>query len=111
MWHRQVRSIDPSQLPSDTGHVLDVREGIEWVAGHIEGAQHIPLHELPERIGELPSDEPVLVVCKVGGRSAQATAFLSQRGYDAVNLDGGLVAWEDAGRPLVSETGAHPGVA
>ncbi|HEY9252209.1 MAG TPA: rhodanese-like domain-containing protein, partial [Nocardioides sp.] len=55
--------------------VLDVREDDEWAAGHIEGATHIPLQELPARLGELPEGQ-TLVVCKVGGRSAQAVNYL-----------------------------------
>ena len=88
-------------------HVLDVREHVEWAHGHIEGAQHIPLRELPERLDEVPSEQ-TLVVCKVGGRSAQAVVWLGQHGRAAVNLDGGMVDWVDAGRPLVSETGSPP---
>ena len=50
-------------------------------------------------------EEQLLVVCKVGARSAHAAAYLLQQGRDAVNLDGGLLDWEAAGRALVSETG------
>jgi rhodanese-related sulfurtransferase len=98
----------PDPLP-DGLHVLDVREPVEWVHGHIEGAQHIPLSELPDRIDELPA-KTTLVVCKVGGRSARVVAWLGQRGRDAVNLDGGMIEWTDAGRPMVSETGEPPQV-
>jgi rhodanese-related sulfurtransferase len=90
-------------------NVLDVREQVEWAYGHIEGALHIPLRELPDRLDEVPEGQ-VLVVCKVGGRSAKAVAWLGQRGRDAVNLDGGMIEWTDAGRPMVSETGAAPQV-
>ena len=47
------------------------------------------------------------MVCKIGGRSAQAVDYLGQQGIDAVNLDGGMIDWADAGRPMVSETGRH----
>ena len=53
------------------------------------------MHELPEG--------RILVVCMVGARSAHATAYLVQQGHDAVNLDGGIVDWVGAGRPLVSD--------
>ena len=103
-------SIDgvPDPLPADLT-VLDVREDVEWVHGHIEGALHIPLGELTARVGELP-DGQTLVVCKVGGRSAQAVMYLAQRGYDVVNLDGGMLDWQAAGRPMVSETESDPTV-
>jgi rhodanese-related sulfurtransferase len=98
----------PDPLPEGLS-VLDVREQQEWDAGHIEGAVHVPLMELPERIGEL-SHGQTLVVCKVGGRSAQATGWLAEQGYDVVNLDGGMLDWEAAGRPMVSEDGRPPEV-
>ena len=99
----------PDPLPDGLA-ILDVREDDEWAAGHIDGALHIPLRELPARLADLPATQ-TLVVCKVGGRSAQAVAYLAQQGYDVVNLDGGMLDWEAAGRPMVSETGQAPYVA
>jgi rhodanese-related sulfurtransferase len=113
-WNVRVRipsvSVDnvPDPLPEGV-NVLDVREDIEWVHGHIEDAVHIPLHQLPSRLDELPSGQ-LLVVCKIGGRSAQATMFLAGQGYEAANLAGGMVDWAGAGRPMVSETGHTPHV-
>ncbi|GAA2140681.1 rhodanese-like domain-containing protein [Nocardioides koreensis] len=98
----------PEPLPEGVV-VLDVREPVEWEHGHIEGAVHIPLMELPQRFGELP-DGQALVVCKIGGRSAQAVGYLVQQGIDAVNLEGGMVDWADAGRPMVTENGGPPHV-
>ena len=98
----------PHPLPEGLT-VLDVREPVEWQHGHIEGAVHIPLSTLPVRVGELPAAQ-TLVVCKVGGRSAQAVMWLQQQGLDAVNLQGGMIDWADAGRPMVSETGQPPNV-
>jgi rhodanese-related sulfurtransferase len=98
----------PHPLPEDVS-VLDVREPVEWAHGHIEGAVHIPLMQLVQRLAEVP-DGKTVVVCKVGARSAQAVAYLSQQGYDVANLDGGLVEWVYAGRPLVSDTGQPPQV-
>jgi rhodanese-related sulfurtransferase len=98
----------PDPLPEGL-NVLDVREQVEWVHGHIEGAVHIPLSELPARVGEVP-DGQTLVVCKIGGRSAQATMYLSSQGYEVANLAGGMIDWASAGRPMVSETGQPPQV-
>jgi len=95
----QVEGV-PDPLPDDLT-IIDVRENDEWAAGHIEGAVHIPLAQLPGRVAEVPPDAQTLVYCKSGGRSAQATVFLKHAGRDAVNLDGGVIAWERAGRPLV----------
>ena len=82
-------------------HVLDVREQDEWDAGHIAGAQHIPLGELGQRLAEVPNDRPIVAVCRSGSRSAAATRGLKQMGYDVENLDGGLAGWSRAGLPLV----------
>ena len=98
----------PDPLPEGLS-VLDVREPDEWAAGHIEGAVHIPLGQVADRIDEVP-DGQVLVVCKVGGRSGRAAGYLVQQGRDVVNLDGGMLDWEAAGRAMVSETGGPPQV-
>ncbi len=95
---------------SATAYLLDVREGVEWLAGHIDGATHIPMNQVPQRIGELPTDAPVVVVCKVGGRSAVVTGYLRDKGLDAINLAGGVVAWTAAGLPLVTDSGQAPRV-
>ena len=98
----------PHPLPTELS-VLDVREPAEWAHGHIEGALHIPLMDLPQRLDEVPTGQ-TLVVCRVGGRSAQAVGYLVQQGRDAVNLDGGMLEWEAAGRSMVSDSGHPPQV-
>ncbi len=98
----------PDPLPDGLG-VLDVREEVEWVHGHIAGAIHIPLSDLPARLSEVPEGQ-VLVVCKVGARSAQAVGYLAHHGHDVVNLHGGMLDWQAAGRAMVSETGRPPQV-
>ena len=97
----------PDPLPAGVS-VLDVREPVEWQHGRIEGALHIPLTQLPDRLAELPDDQQLLVVCKVGGRSSQATAFLREKGFEAVNLAGGMIDWADAGRPMVGDGEGGP---
>jgi rhodanese-related sulfurtransferase len=96
----------PDPLPAGLA-VLDVREPVEWSHGHIAGAVHIPLRELTSRLDELPHSQ-TLVVCRVGARSAQAVAWLTHQGHEAVNLDGGMLEWEAAGRAMVSDTGRPP---
>lgn len=92
----------PDPLPEGL-LVVDVREDDEWAGGHLEGAIHVPLAQLPGRVDEVRTDGQVLVYCHAGGRSARATAYLQQQGIDAVNLDGGVIAWHQAGRPLVTD--------
>ena len=99
----------PDPLPEGL-LVLDVREDDEWQAGHVAGSTHVPLMELGNRYGELPDAPQTLVVCRTGSRSAYAVGFLIQQGVDAVNLAGGLVAWEAAGRALVADHDQPPQV-
>jgi len=89
-------------------HLLDVREPDEWEAGHIAGAQHIPLGELRERLAEVPKDRTILAVCRHGNRSEAATRGLRTLGYAVENLEGGVTAWKRAGLPLEAE-GGGPG--
>ena len=84
-------------LDSDTT-VLDVRTEEEFYGplGHIEGAILIPIDDLEGRVGELNSvkNEKIYVVCRTGGRSGRGKDFLNSNGFTAVNVDGGMVAWE-----------------
>jgi sulfur dioxygenase len=82
--------------------VLDVRQPDEWNddLGHLDGARLIPLPELSHRMIEIAAwrDKPVLVVCRVGVRSAQAAEMLTASGFHRVyNLEGGMEAWRRAG--------------
>src|SRR5258705_11884783 len=86
-------------------HLLDVREDDEWAAGHIDGAQHIPLGELGDRLGELPKDRTIVAVCRSGGRSEAAVRGLRRLGFEAENLEGGVNAWDRAKLPLVEGSG------
>ncbi len=105
-----IPSVRATDVPDDA-LLLDVREPEEWDAGHAPSAHHVPLMELPSRLGEVPDDREVVVVCRVGGRSAHATAWLLAHGRTAVNLDGGMDAWVAAGRPLVASGDGDPYVA
>ena len=104
---QQVPTVSAAEVPADAV-LLDVREDEEWVAGHVEGATHIRMGEVPARLDDLPEADPLYVVCRSGGRSARVAAWLNQNGFDAVNVAGGMGEWEAAGRPMVSETGQAP---
>ncbi|MBA3523023.1 MAG: rhodanese-like domain-containing protein, partial [Geodermatophilaceae bacterium] len=73
-------------------------------------ATHVPLGELQTRVGDLPEAEQLFVVCRGGGRSARATVWLQAHGIDAVNIEGGMMSWAAARRPMVSESGQAPEV-
>ncbi|MBM7831523.1 rhodanese-related sulfurtransferase [Agromyces cerinus] len=96
-----MRSTTPNDVHAVADAViLDVREPGELAQARIEGTLDIPLGELVERVTEVPSDTTVYVLCHAGGRSAQAAQYLESRGIDAVNIDGGIVAWHRAGLPV-----------
>lgn len=86
--------------------LIDVRRPDEYEAGHVPGAQLIPLAEVPDRLGEIPTGGPVYVICRTGSRSLRATEFLVAEGVDATNVGGGTKAWIESGREVV--TGPRP---
>ncbi|OKL54977.1 sulfurtransferase [Bowdeniella nasicola] len=102
-----IADLDANDPVPDGYVVLDVREDDEWEAGHAPGALHIPIGELPDRLDDLP-EEDLLVVCRGGGRSARASAWLNQNGFNAYNVDGGMSGWHRAGLPVTSEDGSVP---
>lgn len=102
----EIPTVTADTLPDDA-YLLDVREQYEWVEGHAPGSHHVPMYEIHNRLAEVPTVGPVVVVCKVGARSAEVAAYLHAQGWDDVfNLIGGLYAWQAAGKPLIAETGA-----
>ncbi|MFC0678038.1 rhodanese-like domain-containing protein [Lysobacter korlensis] len=90
------------------GYLLDVREPREWDEVHAPSATLIPMRALSERAGALPEDGHILVICHSGARSAAVTEALVAAGYPAVNVTGGMVAWEAVGGPVVRTGRAGP---
>jgi rhodanese-related sulfurtransferase len=95
----------------DEVQLLDVREQPGWDAGHVEGAVHVPMHELNARQDELATDRTIVCVCRSGQRSAMVTGALQRAGYDAVNLEGGMLAWATDGLPYRAADGGPGRVA
>ncbi|WP_075526822.1 rhodanese-like domain-containing protein [Sporosarcina ureilytica] len=75
-------------------NMVDVREEEEVALGMVPGAQHIPLGEIPARLDELDKDTQYVMICRSGGRSGNACNFLSEQGYDVMNMTGGMLDWE-----------------
>lgn len=100
----QIPAVHAAGVAEDAT-ILDVREDDEWAAGHIAGSTHVPMSELVGRVADVPATDPLVVVCRVGSRSAQVVAWLRAQGRDAHNLAGGLESWAAAGRPLVTPAG------
>lgn len=102
-----VPSVAVADLPADAV-LLDVREADEWAAGRAPDARHLPMSELTARIGEVPAEDPLYVVCRSGGRSARVVAYLAGQGYPAVNVEGGMQVWAGHGRPLLADGDGSP---
>lgn len=85
--------------------IVDVREDDEWAAGRIDGALHIPLAQLPQRLDEFDQSRTLVTVCRAGGRSAKARALLTAAGMNVQDLQGGMQAWAAANLPITTPDG------
>lgn len=83
--------------------ILDCREGYERKQARIPGSLHIPMNETPNRLGELDPDGDIVVVCAHGNRSYAVSGYLIQRGFHAINLTGGMAAWQARGGEIESD--------
>ena len=100
-------SLTPTQatllINRENAQLIDIREPNEYVSGHLCDSRNIPAGSLAERVGELEQfkDTPVILVCQSGARSSAACSTLARFGFSKVHtLDGGTVAWVEAGLPL-----------
>jgi rhodanese-related sulfurtransferase len=90
-------------LPNLGGATLiDVREPHEFEQVRVPAATLIPLQQVPDRVDELPVDQTVYIICRSGGRSLAAAQWLRAQNIDAVNIDGGTLAWVEHGFPVRS---------
>lgn len=86
----------------DTVQLVDVRETVELVTGTIRGVRHIALGSVPDRLAELDKSRPVVVVCRSGVRSATAADALTQAGFMADTMTGGMLQWQAEGLPVTA---------
>jgi rhodanese-related sulfurtransferase len=104
----EPRSVDINEaieLAAQGALLLDVREDDEWEAGHSPLATHISLGEVPDHVEDLPRDQVIVCICRSGARSGRASKFLLEQGFEAVNMEGGMVRWAAEDQPLVADTG------
>lgn len=104
----EVTPTEAADLISTGAVIVDVREPDEWSAGHAPEARLIPMAQVEDRVDEILTDGTAVIVCRSGGRSNAIAQMLSSRGINAVNLSGGMVAWEQARLPVVTDSG-EPG--
>ena len=96
-----MQTISPAAAHAiDDAFIIDVREPEEVARARVDGAVHIPIGSLVERLDEVPRDRTVYLMCAAGGRSARATEFLAAQGVDAVNIEGGITEWYRTGLPV-----------
>ncbi|NBM21038.1 rhodanese-like domain-containing protein [Streptomyces sp. GC420] len=96
---------------TDGAVVVDVREPGEYVTGHVPGAKPIPLRDVLARVGELPKDRPVYVICASGNRSKLAADWMTSGGVDAYSVSRGTGGWIRGGRPYVTGPNPHESAA
>lgn len=110
LFRNSSKVIDPKQAKEMMNRgilLIDVREVSEWNKGHAPGAIHLPLGTLQDNLHRVPRDSQVLVCCRSGNRSAKAVALLTQQGYQALDIDGGMAAWDANGLPVVNNRGTR----
>lgn len=92
-----------AKLQQGSLRLVDVRTDAEVARGKIPQGEPLPLHLLPLRLNEMDKNAATVFYCQMGGRSAQAAAFAAANGFaDVYNLQGGIIAWANAGLPLVA---------
>ena len=96
----EVSAAEAKQIVDSGADVIDVRTEGEYEAGHIPGARHIPVAEIQERASEFDKDRGVLLYCRSGNRSGPVADAFAASGFDAHSVEGGLVAWHEAGQDL-----------
>jgi rhodanese-related sulfurtransferase len=102
---KTISRAEAREMLAAGAQLVDVRADHEWEAGHLPGATHIALPELPARIDEIDRDRPVIIYCRTGNRSDMATVALAEAGYDAAKLAEGATGWEEEGLELEPEGG------
>lgn len=97
-----MKDITASELAAlgETATIIDVREQGEYDQAHVAGSTLIPMSRFVERLGEIPRDKTVYLLCATGNRSGRVTEYLEQQGYDAVNVAGGITAWQGIGQAV-----------
>lgn len=100
-----VTATEAMAMLADGAELIDVREMDEWRAGRAPQATHIPLSDLGGAADQLSRTVPLIVICRSGRRSDHAVSALSKAGFQALNLTGGMQAWQQAGGFVVTDDG------
>lgn len=104
IFKKKFETVSPTkakEIQDAGGMLIDVRESHEYRAGHAPGAKHVALGVVSKRLGEIPKEREILVICQSGMRSAQAAKQLAANGYKVTNVSGGMTNWQRSGLKLI----------
>ncbi|STC68867.1 rhodanese-like domain-containing protein [Corynebacterium pilosum] len=94
-----MKEVNVKEVP-DNAQLIDVREVDEFEEVHAKGAVNLPLSNLTHLADKIDPDQPIYLICRSGGRSAQAAEYLENvRGWEAINVLGGTTEWVEQGLP------------
>jgi rhodanese-related sulfurtransferase len=102
----EVNPTEAKRLIDSGAQLIDVRTDVEYEAGHIPGARHVPLADVQRESATLDRETPVILYCRSGNRSGPAADAFAASGWDAHSVEGGLLAWADSGLELDPEGGS-----
>lgn len=96
----ELAAAEAKQIITAGAQLIDVRTPVEYEAGRIPGSLHIPLADVPREAARLDRERPVVLYCRAGNRSGPAADAFAASGWEAHSIEGGLIAWADAGFEL-----------
>jgi rhodanese-related sulfurtransferase len=102
----EVTAEEAKKTIASGSQIIDVRTDVEFDAGHIPGARHIPMADLQREAADLAQDQRVIIYCRSGNRSGPAAEAFAASGWDAQSIEGGLIAWSEAGFELEPNGGS-----
>jgi rhodanese-related sulfurtransferase len=102
----EVTAAEAKSIIDAGSQLVDVRTDVEYGAGHIPGARHIPMADLQRESAGLAQNQPIVIYCRSGNRSGPAAEAFAASGWDAHSIEGGLIAWSEAGFELDPEGGS-----
>jgi rhodanese-related sulfurtransferase len=102
----EVTAAEAKQIIESGGQLVDVRTDVEYDAGHIPGSRHVMLAEIQREAEGLAKDQPVVIYCRSGNRSGPAAEAFAASGWNAHSIEGGALAWSEAGFELEPEGGS-----
>lgn len=105
LFKKKYQTVSPAKALEAQGEgamLIDVRESNEYRSGHAPGAKHISVQVIDRRLGEIPKERQIIVVCQSGMRSQRAADILSRNGYKVLSVSGGMIGWQRAGMKVVN---------